>query len=668
MPLPAQQRQQADSRPIGSEPPYLFKAAPCRAPRGAVSDAAASARAERAASGRSPRGARLRESRHCRTEPVLSDLRARSCTTPVQEVRSLLYVAHVDVHELALLLADLRAEGNDFAEVEVKRASGGFPENISTTLSAFGNTPGGGIIVFGLDESHSFEPVGVWDAPGCKQAIASSARNSVDPPLTVSVESVQVDDVELVVAAVNELPASAKPCKARSTGRAYLRSYDGDYPLSELEEQAFIANRSTPRFDQAPVLGATYDDDLDADLVSSYCRTASEASPGLRRFDNNEILFRTGVLVGDERLPSIGGLLALGVYPQQFYPNLVIQASASPRASDPEGTRVSDARRFDGPIPTMLEEAVRWVARNSRTRIRFGSDGQGRDEPEYPIVAVRELLSNALIHRDLGPYALGEAIALKVTEDQMILSNPGGLYGITAERLGKTGVTSARNGYLLRICQYVRTASGNRVVEALATGIPTILSSLAAAGMVPPRFHDQGIKFAVRMPSHALLAPGDLEWLSRVTMGLSLSDTQRHVLARMRHGEVFNNKSLRDDFPMDSRDATRLLAELVDAGLAEAHGERGGRFYVLDDTLSGQLSLLGDDESTPDTETSILSLLTEGPASRKELQDRAGLSHRQVQYALQALRESGQVEMRGTRGSRNSTYHLIAGERASKLD
>lgn len=80
----------------------------------------------------------------------------------------------MDVHDLALLAADLQAEGSDFTEVEVKRAAGGFPENVATTLSAFGNTPGGGVIVFGLDEGNSFELVGVWDTAACKQAACAS--------------------------------------------------------------------------------------------------------------------------------------------------------------------------------------------------------------------------------------------------------------------------------------------------------------------------------------------------------------------------------------------------------------------------------------------------------------------------------------------------------------
>lgn len=53
-----------------------------------------------------------------------------------------------------------------------------------------------------------------------------------------------------------------------------------------------------------------------------------------------------------------------------------------------------------------------------------------------------------------------------------------------------------------------------------------------------------------------------------------------------------------------------------------------GRFYVLDDALSGQLSLLGDNESAPDSETMILSILGAGPVSRKTLERQTGLSHR----------------------------------------
>ena len=214
-----------------------------------------------------------------------------------------------------------------------------------------------------------------------------------------------------------------------------------------------------------------------------------------------------------------------------------------------------------------------------------GVDGQGRDEPEFPAEAVRELLSNALIHRDLGPHALTTAITLRLDERQLVLSNPGGLWGLSVERLGSVGVTSARDGWLSTICQDVSTREGNRVVELLATGIPTVLAALREAGMALPHFDDQGIRFSVRVPNHSLLAPEDLQWASDVAPRALLSDQQRQALIAMRHGTTWTNKSFRDMFPMDSREARRALAALVDAGVAVADGERRARTCRLDPRL-----------------------------------------------------------------------------------
>ncbi|MFC7645164.1 ATP-binding protein [Streptosporangium lutulentum] len=67
-------------------------------------------------------------------------------------------------------------------------------------------------------------------------------------------------------------------------------------------------------------------------------------------------------------------------------------------------------------------------------------------------------------------------------------------------------MTSSRNAWLLRICQNVRFGPERRVVEALASGIPTILTSLQAAQMPPPHFHDQAIRFTARLVNSALPA------------------------------------------------------------------------------------------------------------------------------------------------------------------
>ncbi|WP_235826243.1 ATP-binding protein [Candidatus Frankia alpina] len=63
------------------------------------------------------------------------------------------------------------------------------------------------------------------------------------------------------------------------------------------------------------------------------------------------------------------------------------------------------------------------------------------------------------------------------------MANPGGLYGITVDRLGRDAVTSARNARLVAICQHVRTPqTADRVIEALASGIPTVTEAPAWPG------------------------------------------------------------------------------------------------------------------------------------------------------------------------------------------
>lgn len=559
--------------------------------------------------------------------------------------------------DLGELIATLRATGDDSAGVEAKRAARGWPD-IAETLSAFANTPGGGVLLFGLDESAGFAVTGVYDAPACRKALATTCRTALDPPILHRSGTDTVEGKPVVWAEIAESDASHKPVRVKTTGKAYLRAHDGDFTLSEAEEQAFLANRTTPRFDGIPIDQATRSD-LDDDLVASYVETCRASSSSLARFhDADELLFRTGVLSRDRRTPTLAGLLALGIHPQQHAPNVLIQAHVAPSADDPPGTRAVDPRRFDGPIPRMLDDALSWVRRNTGSRVVFGEDGHGRDQPEYPLEAVRELIANALVHRDLGEHALRQPITLRVESDRLVVSNPGGLYGIARDRLGEEGVTSARNSVLIRICQNVRFAGDQRVCEALASGIPTVLRALARAQMTPPAFFDQGIRFTVAVPNHALLGADDLAWLASLgSRSTGLTDVQRHALALMRHGRELTNRSFRREFPMDSRDAHKALVGLVERGLAEADGDRGGRAYRIAAPASGGLDRPGRSRRG-DHAPALLTALRDGDRTVDELTWITQLTRRQVNYALTKLRADGLVELATGGQGRRTTYRI----------
>ncbi|SBW24035.1 transcriptional regulator, TrmB [Candidatus Protofrankia californiensis] len=149
-----------------------------------------------------------------------------------------------------------------------------------------------------------------------------------------------------------------------------------------------------------------------------------------------------------------------------------------------------------GSIPRMLDAALLWARRTFDTTIVSEPDGTVHDRPAYPLVAFRELVVNALIHRDLDHWSTGLAIEVRLRRDRLVVSNPGGLYGITVDRLGRDAVTSAHNARLVAICQHVRSPqTGARVIakpspaasrslpkRSLTTAYPRPTTSTAASG------------------------------------------------------------------------------------------------------------------------------------------------------------------------------------------
>lgn len=461
--------------------------------------------------------------------------------------------------DLTSVIERLRTIGADVTAIEAKSAAGGLPQSVIPTMCAFANLPGGGLVILGLDEANRFSTVTLPGAANLAAGLASMARSAFDPPLQISVDVEIFEKRELVVARVHELPLTAKPCVVKRTGQAYLRFFDGDYTLSRLEMDGFIANRTRPRFDEAEVLGADYAD-LDPDRVEDFLATARAND---RRFaairDDRELLRRNGVMSSDD-VPTIAGLLALGIHPQQFLPHCNIRAALLADGASPT-TRALDSSTFTGPLPAMLDDAVAWVARNSRHRLVSNQrTGHVTEVLDPPVTAARELISNALVHRDLSEWASSRAVELRMTGSMFTLVNPGGLYGISVERLGIHRLTSARNRRLLEICKHVRTADGN-VVEAIASGIPATLASLRDAGMPEPRFFDQGLMFTVTLdrthkedqliPSTSTprLTPAEREVMSALVremdvhelaavLGVSVNATQKRLASLRSKGVV----------------------------------------------------------------------------------------------------------------------------------
>ena len=584
-----------------------------------------------------------------------------------------------DVVELIMTMRDL---GNDHSVVEAKRAQGGPPSRLWETISAFANTRGG-VILLGVDEKHDFAITGVSDPAQMEMHLANLCSNSMDPPVRAVINTVAIEGAQVVVTEVPALPRNARPSFYKGEGPyggSYIRVADGDRHLTDYEVGLLIADRGQPRDDERPIENAL-PGALDPDLRSNYLRLLRREKPRLfQSGDENEALRLTKVLVqsGDDPeklVPSLGGLLALGTYPQEYLPQVdltfVVYPTNESGASSIGGARFIDNVSIDGSIPVIVEDAMTRLRQRMAKRSVISGVAR-RDVYEYPEEAIREALVNALAHRDLGAAALGTQVQVEMYPNRLEIKNPGGLHGpVTVDDLPTAATSSARNATLYKMLEYVPLPDGaGTVCENRGSGIKAMIASLRQAGMSVPRFADDIASFRVTFPNATLLDDETVAWMAGLGQR-GLTDSQVLALARMHHGEVMKNASYRQETGVDSRVATAELRDLVDRQLVTTTGQRGGATYQVASSTGEQeersdsedrdldptkVELDGIDglAESPLAETEVPTLalpvweaLSAGPRSRTELELELGLEPHEVRYRLGRLRERGLVRLVG---------------------
>lgn len=396
--------------------------------------------------------------------------------------------------ELVQLVKKITVEKCENQHIEIKKASGGTPSKLYDTLSSFSNQLDGGTIIFGIDEDAGFIVTGVYDAQQLQKKVMEQSLQMepvVRPLFTVA----QIEDKLVVSAEISECDIYDKPCFYRGAGRlrgSYIRVGDSNQPMTEYEIYSYEAFKRRIN-DELRTVDRASKENLSKDNVTEYLIKLRRQKQNLVNLDDGRILETQGICQNE--LPTVAGLMLFSEYPQEFFPQLsvtemVVQGKEMGELGY-EGERFVDNKRIEGTIPQMLEGTLAFVRRNMRVKTIITEEGTRADKTEYPIKAVREIILNALIHRDYSIHTDRSPIRLVMYEDRLELENPGGLYGrITVDELGKVSADT-RNPYIAGALE-IMIDTENRF-----SGIPTILSELKKAGMPSPVFIDRRGVFKV---------------------------------------------------------------------------------------------------------------------------------------------------------------------------
>jgi len=381
-------------------------------------------------------------------------------------------------------------------QIELKRAEHGVPEKLYGTLSAFANQTGGGTIIFGIYENGGYQITGVYDPQDLQSKVTSQALQ-MEPVIRPVFTVAEIDGKTVVSAEIAECGIYEKPCFYKGAGRlrgSYIRVGDADLPMTEYEIYSYEVFRSKIEDELRPVERAEASD-ISPDALQEFLIKLRQLKPNLARQNQSRILQLQGLMQLDK--PTLAGILLLGEYPQAYFPQLSITAMVIAGRVFGDlgkmGERFVDNKRLEGTLPQMLDEAMAFILRNSRVATIIDKNGHRADRPEYPKKAVREIILNALIHRDYSIHTDQSPIMILKFTDRLEIENPGGLYGrMTINELG-TAAADTRNPFI---------ANGMEVLlntENRFSGIPTILYEMKEAGLPPPRFESQRGVFRVTL-------------------------------------------------------------------------------------------------------------------------------------------------------------------------
>lgn len=436
---------------------------------------------------------------------------------------------------------------------------------LAETFSALANTQGGSVLI-GIDAAGNVIK-GVRDLDTAREkALAAGLR--CEPPLVLPrPTTVMLEGKPLLYVTI----PSGLPHAYALRGKYMARDGKKNRALGPRQLRDLLRQRGEGNFEATVLPGATLDD-LDRERVEQYAKLFLTDVSSRHRWNEEtlDLLFRRGCLTKESSTyrPTVAGLLLFGREPQRLLPSAEILL-ARYSGAEMSDTFIRETAR--GSLSEQIRAAEAFLTSNMRKGARI-ADFKREEKPEYPLSAVREVMVNAVAHRDYQ--VRGEEIRVLMFNDRIEVYSPGRLPGhITIENI--VDERFARNEVIVQVL----TDLG--FVERLGYGIDRILRQMNEAGLPQPKFQETANGFRV-----TLRGAGDNfvsgEFDRNKYRNLPLNERQTAALNILHKSGRVGNRDLKELYPDVSEETIRRdLADLVDAGLVIKMGDRRGTYYIL---------------------------------------------------------------------------------------
>jgi len=374
--------------------------------------------------------------------------------------------------ELLAMMMDLESD-----LVERKR-SGADRSSIRHNICAFANDlprhgrPG--VILVGIEDDGSCANLSIDDRLLTTLAQMRGDGNILPLP-SITVQKRRLAGCDVV--AIEVQPAQDPP--VRHKGVVWVKVGPTTRRATPDEERDLSERRRAGDrpFDLRPVREATLDD-LDLDYARSRLLPQAVAPEVLEqnRRPIEQQLQSLRLVVRDH--PTWGALLALGRDPQAWLPGASIQFLRidGVGVTDP----IRDQKRLTGRLEDMLRRMEDLIEINVSVRTRIDEHSREIRNPDYPVVALKQLAHNAVMHRAYE--GTNAPVQLYWYADRIEIRSPGGLYGrMNPDNFGG-GDTDYRNPLVAELMHHLGFA------QRFGLGIPLSREALSENSNPDPEF------------------------------------------------------------------------------------------------------------------------------------------------------------------------------------
>lgn len=241
-------------------------------------------------------------------------------------------------------------------------------------------------------------------------------------------------------------------------------------------------------------------------------------------------------------LPSNAGILLFSPNFKLYFPDAIIRLG---RFAGIDKSEIIDHLDLEAPISIVIDQIIAFIRRHTITAAQISSIRR-EDIPEYPPVAIREIITNALLHAD---YSIkGVHIQIAIFSDRLEVTNPGALpFGLNLET-ALSGISQLRNRTIGRVFRELQ------LIEQWGSGLSRVIAACLAQKLPPPKFEELGNFFRVTL-------------YQKLTKIMAMPDWYVLFINYIQKHNEITAKLAQEIWKVSPRTASNRLKKLIDQGL-----------------------------------------------------------------------------------------------------